>query len=421
MDNKLIKQHNAITTARYEMTALEKNIFYLLLAQLREEASVETKYELSVQDLKKIKGVRIRREELIQAAKKLIGRGLTLYDYDQKRFLTIGILTSAHYGKVKDKERLTVEFDPGLYPFLYDVKRRFTTFRLLTALNLKSKYAKRIYEMLSQFKDTSFLKISVQELKSRFGLIDPKTGKERYTEFGLFASKVLGVAQKELAEHTEISFTYKTKKTGKKITDLEFNITHQPLSNNTIQNKIYTSKNKLDAQSAPAEQPYTSPSLEKEALQQYIILTQELRWLAKKQAYKVVKNLPTQMLWNHIDKLKMAIRSGKGANPPAYFEDILKQRAQQGAYKADKQLAHLNEDQPSEAADSLLGAYCKKMVVEFGINMLIVSQIVTQVPFQSLQNTLDKISQELDEQAVENQAKYVIERLQKEFTLVLDT
>ena len=60
MDNKLIKQHNAITTARYEMTALEKNIFYLLLAQLREEASVETKYELSVQDLKKIKGVRIR-------------------------------------------------------------------------------------------------------------------------------------------------------------------------------------------------------------------------------------------------------------------------------------------------------------------------------------------------------------------------
>ena len=85
-------------------------------------------------------------------------------------------------------------------------------------------------EMHTQFKDTGVMQITLRELKMRLGLIDLITGKERYTEFGLFTGKVLDVAQKELAEHTDISFTYTAKKTGRKYTDLEFQISYTPLS-----------------------------------------------------------------------------------------------------------------------------------------------------------------------------------------------
>jgi plasmid replication initiation protein len=42
--------------------------------------------------------------------------------------------------------------------------------------------------------------------------------------FGDFDRKVLQVALKEINDQTDISFTYVTKKTGEKITDLEFKV-----------------------------------------------------------------------------------------------------------------------------------------------------------------------------------------------------
>jgi hypothetical protein len=36
MKNKLLVQDNALTAARYEMTALEKNIMYAVMAQIEQ-------------------------------------------------------------------------------------------------------------------------------------------------------------------------------------------------------------------------------------------------------------------------------------------------------------------------------------------------------------------------------------------------
>jgi plasmid replication initiation protein len=227
-----IKQHNAITEARYEMTSLQKNMFYLLIRQLKDDDPEQTKYKLPIKELRRIKGVkkgltkytRLNKEEILQAAKGLISSGFTLYDEIQKGFITIGILHSADYGEGIERENLLVDFDAQLYPFLYNVKSKFTVFSLQDALNLKSKYSKRIYEMLCQFKSTGIFRISVKEIKERFELLDSKTGKEQYTEFGLFAKNVLKVAQNEINEKTDINFTYEATKVGRKITNLEFKI-----------------------------------------------------------------------------------------------------------------------------------------------------------------------------------------------------
>jgi hypothetical protein len=116
-------------------------------------------------------------------------------------------------------------------PFFFALKNNYTLFQFQTVIRLKSKYSKGIYEMLSQFKSTGIFKISVNELKKRFDLIDLKSGKEQYTEFGLFATKVLEVAKREINESAEISFDYITKKTGRKITDLEFRISSRKTTN----------------------------------------------------------------------------------------------------------------------------------------------------------------------------------------------
>jgi plasmid replication initiation protein len=166
-NDKIVRQNNLLTTARYRMSALEKDIIYMMLSQLKADDTWERQYEIPIRMFQEKKGVRIRREELLSAAKKLISRGLTIYYEDQKKFITIGILVSADYGEEEKKNHLILGFDPKLYPFLTNLKQRFTTYRLQAALTLKSKHSKRLYEMFSQFKDTGVMKVSLKELKTR--------------------------------------------------------------------------------------------------------------------------------------------------------------------------------------------------------------------------------------------------------------
>ena len=100
-------------------------------------------------------------------------------------------------------------------PYLFALKRNYTEFQLDMALRLKSKYSKRMYEMLSQHREQGVMQISVEELKYRLALKDPKTGKEQYEPWSMFQEHVLTVPQEELEAHTDIRFTYTARKTGK--------------------------------------------------------------------------------------------------------------------------------------------------------------------------------------------------------------
>ncbi|MFC7671069.1 replication initiation protein [Hymenobacter humi] len=51
-----IRQHNAITTARYEMTACEMDIVFYLLSLLKKEDRVGTFYRVRVLDLQHLTG-----------------------------------------------------------------------------------------------------------------------------------------------------------------------------------------------------------------------------------------------------------------------------------------------------------------------------------------------------------------------------
>jgi plasmid replication initiation protein len=123
--------------------------------------------------------------------------------------------------------------------------------------------------MLSQFKGTGIFRISVHELKNRFGLIDPKTGKENsYADFSLFSTKVLKVAREEINECTDIKFDYKTKKTGRKVTDLEFRITQKPFLQGATSVRLDNKEKSLPGQKYNLD--HDSLKLEGETLKQYI-------------------------------------------------------------------------------------------------------------------------------------------------------
>ncbi|MCU0448309.1 MAG: replication initiation protein [Bernardetiaceae bacterium] len=226
-DNTItIRQDNALTTAKYEMTALEKNILYLVMSQIKKEDPVGTLYRIPAKELMRATGEEIRYNDLQKATEKLITR-LIRTTMPNGDFLQVSFVASAQY--LKGKGMIEIELSQKIRPLYMEVKEKFTTFQLYTALTLNSKYAKRIYEMLSMYKhmNNKSFQVSVDELKERLGLIDPATGKDIYPKWTHFENKVLAPAEREINEKADLRFSYQTSKEGRKVAQIVFTVYYQ--------------------------------------------------------------------------------------------------------------------------------------------------------------------------------------------------
>jgi plasmid replication initiation protein len=216
----ILKQHNALTEARYEMSALEKNIVYMVMAQIKDNDDLlKTEFFISIQKLKdnlRELGEDVNLADIEEATDKLITRVYNFYDYAGND-VSMALFASTVYTRGSDL--IEIEILSTARYYLFDLKYDFTSFLMLNALMLKSVYAKRIYEMLSQHKDEGVFLISVQELRDRLKLKEDKLS--GWTDF---QKTILESSTKEINEKTELSATYTLKKTGPKFTGIEFHI-----------------------------------------------------------------------------------------------------------------------------------------------------------------------------------------------------
>lgn len=216
-----IFQGNAITNARYDMSVLEKQLVYLVLAEIKREdrQAGKTDFTVRIKDLEnygqKLKNYTILRE----STKKLVGRVYEIWTKDEHGksvLIQTTLLSSAKY--VSGSGTIQVTVSNEIKPYLMDLAKGFTSYSLDHALSLKSVYSQRLYECLSRFKDLGMWRCTVEELKYLLKI------ENKYTGYGMFKKKVLDVAQQELKRKTDISFEIEEYKEGRKIAMLLFNI-----------------------------------------------------------------------------------------------------------------------------------------------------------------------------------------------------
>lgn len=204
-----IWQDNVLTVARYEMSETEKNLLYMVVAQVKPGDSELKKYQVSVNQMAEINhSTRLKMESYRQATRKLMTRVFetTLPNGD---FLQASFITSALYKKGTDI--IEIGLSTEVRPFYVDLNQRYTKIQLEAAISLNSAYAKRIYEVLCMYKnmkDKTFRR-NLIELKTMLGTVNPTTGKDSYPNWTIFKQKILDVASREINGHTDISFTYK--------------------------------------------------------------------------------------------------------------------------------------------------------------------------------------------------------------------
>lgn len=228
-----IWQDNVLTMARYEMTEAEKNILYMVVSQIHKDDPLTKLYQVSVKDMAQLMNSKeLMFETYKQATRKLMTRAFET-TLPNGNTLQASFIASAEYKK--GTGIIELELSQKIRPFYVDLNQRFTKLQLVAAISLNSAYAKRVYELLCMYKnmkDKTFRR-NLIELKTMLGIIDPKTGKDSYSNWSRFEKNILIVATKEINGHTDIHFTYKPiygdrpGRGRKPVVEVEFQVAYQ--------------------------------------------------------------------------------------------------------------------------------------------------------------------------------------------------
>ena len=202
---KKIKQHNTITSGRYDFSACQLDVLFMLLALLDESDEVGKEYHIRVKDIELITGRKWNYQQLREGTEDMMSRVFEIQMPQGLRqivlFTDVQYLdgTGSFFMKINDSAR----------PYFFDLKNNFTLLELKSVLSCTSKHAKRLYSLACQWRGTGGHTYSLGELKEILGLKDPK-GKEpeQYTMVSMLKKDVLDRAKKQINEHTDIVFDY---------------------------------------------------------------------------------------------------------------------------------------------------------------------------------------------------------------------
>ena len=117
---------------------------------------------------------------------------------------------------IYDEDKIEIVFQKDVKNFLLKIKEDFLEKDIKIFFSLSSNYSRAIYKLLKVYEHKSKAIINLEELKVKLEV--PK-GFQVYSNFKM---KVLNVAQQELEENSDISFSIQEKKDGKKVTSLIF-------------------------------------------------------------------------------------------------------------------------------------------------------------------------------------------------------
>jgi plasmid replication initiation protein len=220
----LVVKSNRLVEASYRLTLVEQQIILYAICKSRESGA-----GLSAIDPVCI--VATEFAELFESDKISIYNQLkvalnTLYH----RTLKIKETSDANSLEIKQSRWISMQsyidktsvlkliFAPEILPFIKDLDKEFTPYRLSQIGKMSSTHAVRLYELLRQNLQIGSRTLEIIDLKEMLQIED------EYKIYADFKKRVLDVAKKQINDFSDIKVDYKQKKEGRKITALDFKI-----------------------------------------------------------------------------------------------------------------------------------------------------------------------------------------------------
>lgn len=218
-----VVKSNKVVEASYMLSLAEQRVLLACIAQIdsKQELTENYRFEITasgVADLAGLDSLSNAYRDLKKATEKLYERSVIIDDPDpvnpQIAQRKMRWISSIDY--VPGDGKLVLSFSVGIIPYLSQLSREFTKYKLKHVSKFESVYSIRLYELLVQWSSAGEREIEVEWLKKQFQVED------KYDRLSNLKSRVIDPAVKEINEHSNLWVKYGQRKSGRTVTHFQF-------------------------------------------------------------------------------------------------------------------------------------------------------------------------------------------------------
>ena len=223
-----MKGNDLIQKNRFELSLPEQKTVAYICSMIKPIEALDRakgvpfqlEYDFNIRDYCKVCGIDYaggkNYKDVKATLKKLADRSMWLDDGESET-----LMRWLSYIKINKKsEKVQIEIDRTIAPFLFDLQAKFTQYQLYNILAMKSSFSVRIYELMKSYAFQQEKTFEIDELKRLLGVEDVKS----YANFNLFKIKVIDKAQDEINELTDLNIYFEPILKGRKTLKVKFKI-----------------------------------------------------------------------------------------------------------------------------------------------------------------------------------------------------
>jgi plasmid replication initiation protein len=247
-----VVKSNKVVEASYMLTLAEQRVLLSCIAQIDSKAELNEncRFEVSaigVADLVGLESLSNTYRDLKKATEKLYERSVVIDDPEpdnpQITQRKTRWISSIDY--LPGEGKLVLSFSSGMIPYLSQLSKEFTKYKLKHVARFESVYSIRLYELLVQWSSVGEREIEVEWLKAQFQVA------EKYERVVDLKKRVIGPAIDEINKHSNIWVKYGQRKLGRTITHFQFQFGLKDNPQSSERKRI--SEEEINRQARPGE------------------------------------------------------------------------------------------------------------------------------------------------------------------------
>lgn len=218
---ELVVQNNQLIDSFKKAKLQELKLFSFIISKVNPQKPDDMCFKLTVPEIAKVVGIENTQDiyrDISDMLLNLLEKIITIYSRENggRAITYIPLFSYAKY--MVDEGYVNVAISPLLAPYIVNLKRDFTQYKLSNIVYLSSSYAIRLYEMLKKQEAIGARTFYIDELRKRLGVTDKF---KAYKDFRLY---VIDIAVREINAKTDLNIKYTPHKAGRKFDCIEFDI-----------------------------------------------------------------------------------------------------------------------------------------------------------------------------------------------------
>ncbi len=233
----VVTQSNELVSARYSLPLGEMRLVLTIMSKVQPGDTKLTVYRIPVAEFADFLGV--AKGSAYEEMKKITHSIVTRYVEIREPGALTQTTWMAQAKYIDGTGVVDAQLSEAMIPFLLNLKKNFTQYKLTMLLSFKSQYTLRLYMLLKQKHDHNpyakeyefefgelrkILGVSIEAIPRRDKFDKPQAAVELYPEYRDFKRRILEVARKELAAKADIGFEYEEIRHNRRVTALIFRV-----------------------------------------------------------------------------------------------------------------------------------------------------------------------------------------------------